>query len=464
MSVSLPVRSDTSNWKVDDRPLNAPATTVFVLIVVYLVMNRVIPDIMVLPIGFSLRPYEVILLLILGAWVVWMVTEPLPFPIGLVGAVGLLLLAILTLAPFLNAPGLSQYQANGFQRGLFRVFLLVALFLASYHVAYRLRYGLKLLGWVVAATVFQSILGIYEFVTKEPVTFMMDFARSVGLIFDPNAIRSELTDIFARYSGELRATATAPHPIVLSAVIALSILIAGVWLVYTDNPRSRKWLIVGAIVLVVSLPVPNSRTGFVMLAVAVVPLSILMVQKLPQLIVWSLAVVFVLGIAFALSPQTPRLLLDSVTRPEQDVNTQQRLERFERVPELLAPRPIVGAGYLTHDPEIQIFDNAYNLGIIEFGILGVVTTIWWFLIVLVRSWGATMWATQREKVLTIAGVAAVLSLLAASATFDAWTFDQYFPTCLVVLGLAVGRSDVVLRRTERWRDPPARSVDSISPT
>jgi O-antigen ligase len=280
---------------------------------------------------------------------------------------------------------------------------------------------------------------------------MFDFARNVGLVFDPNAIRIEQTSIILRESGELRSTTTAPHPIVFSAVIALALLVATVWFVYADRRRTRVLLAVSGIILVLALPVANSRTAFVMLAFATLPLFILLVAELPKLVPMALVLVLALGGAFAISPETPRLLLDSVTRSENDQNTQIRLERFQRLPELLAPRPIVGAGYLTHDPAIQIFDNAYNLGLIEFGILGLILTIWWFLCCLVRSWTATRWARREEMVLPVAGVLTAVGLLAASSTFDAWTFDQYFPTCLVVLGVAVGTSDTILRRRDQHR-------------
>jgi len=441
-------------------PLGIVGRTLFVLTVGYLIMNRVIPDLMVLPVGFSLRPYEVVLVLILGTWLVWVITEPQPFPTGLVGLVGLGLITLLALAPFLNAFGLSEYQANGAERGLFRLFLLAGLFMAAYHLGRRLPYAKKLLAWVIVATVFQALLGLWEFLTKQPVTFMFQFARSVGLIFDPRAIRLERVIAFARETGELRATSTAPHPIVFSAVVALAIIIVVVWIIYSESPRTRRWLAVSGAVLVLALPVANSRTAFVMLGIAAVPLAILMIKEIPKLIPWGLAMLLGLMLAFVLSPQTPRLLLDSITRSGQDQNTQIRLERFQRIPELLAARPIVGAGYLTHDPDIQIFDNAFNLGLIEFGILGLVFTLWWFLSILVRSWTATRWAKRDEKVLPITGALTVIGLLAASSVFDAWTFDQFFPTSLVVLGVAVGTSDVILqRRRAAW----ARSsrLDSV---
>jgi len=332
--------------------------------------------------------------------------------------------------------------------------------MAAYHLGYRLRYAMRLLAWVIAVAVFQAVLGIWEFVTKQPLTFVFDLLRSLGLVFDPNAIRSELTDVFSRQTGELRATTTAPHPIVFSAVIALAVLIAAAWLIYSKNRGTHRWLALSGAILVVSLPVANSRTPFVMLAIATLPLAILMVRELPRIIPWALALLLVLGVAFVISPQTPRLLLDSVTKSAQDQNTQIRIERFERIPELLAPRPIVGAGYLTHDPDIQIFDNAYNLGLIEFGILGLVFTVWWFLIVLVRSWTATRSAKAREKVLPVAGALAAIALLAGSLTFDAWTFDQFFPTCLIVMGLGVGRSDAILRRPHEAHAPDGSVTSS----
>jgi len=459
----LPSVGDPTTTSVRTDTPGVLRRTVFVLMVIYLVMNHAIPDVMVLPIGFSLRPYEIVMMLILVAWAVWLVREPMPFPRGLVGAVGLGLVILLTLAPFLNAPGLSQFQSEGAQRGLVRLFLLAGLFLASYHLSSSLTHAKKLLAWVIGVSLFQGVLGIWEFVTETPLTFMYDLSRSLGLVFDPNAIRDELTDVVLRESGELRATTTAPHPIVLSAVIALAVLITITWIIYTKHARTKRWLILSAVILVLALPVPNSRTAFVMLAAAVIPFFILLVDELPKLVPLALVLLLALSASFIVSPQTPRLLLNSVTRADEDQNTQIRLERFERIPELLAPRPILGAGYLTHDPHIQIFDNAFNLGLIEFGILGLILTVWWFLCCLVRAWSASRWAQPDEKVLPVIGALTIIALLAGSAVFDAWTFDQYFPTCLVVLGASMGVSDVILRRRASERRQGVASRPTMTP-
>jgi len=159
-----------------------------------------------------------------------------------------------------------------------------------------------------------------------------------------------------------------------------------------------------------------------------------------------------MAVAFAISPETPRLLLNSVTNPGEDQNTTVRLERFSRLPELMEDHPFIGAGYLTHDPEIQIFDNAYNKALVEFGVIGFAMLILFFLSALATTWRATSKAQHFEIVLPAVGVVAVLSLFAAGATFDAWTFDQFFPSAMILLGVGLGRSAVILHR-DRSSEP-----------
>jgi O-antigen ligase len=108
--------------------------------------------------------------------------------------------------------------------------------------------------------------------------------------------------------------------------------------------------------------------------------------------------------------------------------------------------PFVGAGYLTHDPGIQYFDNAYGKALVELGVIGFALLILFFLSALVATWGATTKAGEYEIVLPAVGVVAALSLLAAGATFDAWTFDQFFPSALILLGVGLGRSAVIFHR------------------
>lgn len=438
--------TSTAWHDADGIPLDLVGRTVFVLLAIYLVMNRLIPDRFVMPLGISIRPYEIVLVLLSLAWVTWLVVEPKPLPVGMVGLLGAMVFAVVGLAPFLNALSVNRYQANGAERGVFRMFIFAALLLAAFHLAFRVQAGIRVLGWVVAATVLQAVVALYEFVTARAVPVLDALPPSLGLIIDPNGLRGEIEIAYQRLTGEFRAVATAPTPIVLSAVIALSILVVAVWLLHTDSNKQRVWLALAGGVLVLALPVSNSRTGFVMIVAALIPLFVLSLRDVSRMVFWSIPMIGVLLASVAVSPSTPRLILNSFTNPGGDRNTTVRLARFSRVPELLDDRPFLGAGYLTHDPAIQIFDNAYNLWLIELGVVGLTVFLLFLIAALVMCWRATRLAEPRERVLPIVGVIAVISLLAGGATFDAWTFDQFFPTAIILLGLGLGRSAVILHR------------------
>lgn len=218
--------------------------------------------------------------------------------------------------------------------------------------------------------------------------------------------------------------------------------------------KRRPLVLISLALLVFALPVANSRTGFLIVLLSIFPLALLLVRDVPRLIPWSLAGFGMAAVGFFISPRTGRLLLNSFTRPGSDPNTQVRLERFDQVPDLMASDPFIGTGYLTHDPGIQIFDNAYNLAAVEVGIIGVALFVAFFMSVLGRSWAAYRLARDDEKVLVVGGVIAAGALLIGGATFDAWTFDQFFPTALVVMGLAVGTSDSIFRRQRQAKPVP----------
>jgi hypothetical protein len=435
----------TSRW---DTALFLPERVVLILLIAYLVVNRLIADIYVLPIGISLTPSDVVLGLLLVAWMVWMVTAPHPMPPGTLGLFALALFSLLVLAPFIHALDVSKFQAGGAERGLFRLVIFTGLFLASFHLAFRWRSAMVVLGAVVTATSVQALLALWEFQTKAPVAFLQSLPANLGLEVDPRGLRGEVLEVRTRLFGgrELRAATTAPTPIVLSAVIAVSIGVCAVWLLNARTKRGRRFAALALAINVVGLPLANSRTGFVIVAALVIPLLLVLIPHIPRLIMLSLGLVLMLAMAFAVSPATPRLLLNSTTAPSDDPNTQIRLERFQRLPELMSERPVIGAGYLTHDPGIQIFDNAYNLGVIEFGIVGLGVFLSFFLVAINWCRRAVYRAKEPEALLPLAGFIAGLALLVAGATFDAWTFDQFFPMCLILLGVGTGRAAMILRR------------------
>lgn len=440
--------SQPSLWLDQDGvPLDLVGRTMFTVLIAYIIVNRVISDRFVLPFGASIRLHEVVLILLGLIWVVWLVREPRPLPNGMVGLSGLALFAIVGLAPFIHALTATPYQANGAERGLMRLFMYTALFLIAFHLAFRLQTGKALLGWLVAATVWQALFAVYEFVVARHVEFLDSLATSIGLVADPLSIRGAVDSVFERHTGEFRAVGTSPHPIVLSAVIALAILVVGLWLLQSSNARQKRWLAAAAGILLLALPVSNSRTGFFIIALAVVPIAIVMLRQTPRMIMWSIPLLAGFALGAVLSPRTPRLVLNTFLNPGADENTTIRIEQTALLPQLLEERPFVGAGYLTQDPEVVVFDNAFNSWLLEMGVVGLGVLLIFLGAAFVACWRAAARATGSERILPLAGVVAVIALLAGGATFDAWTFDQFFPTALILLGLGVGRSAVILHRS-----------------
>jgi O-antigen ligase len=225
---------------------------------------------------------------------------------------------------------------------------------------------------------------------------------------------------------------------------------------HADSKRVRRFLLVGIGVLLVGIGATSSRTGFVMLAVLGLFIAVASVRQLPRALpLVGILVLGTIGIAVA-APTTPRLILDFFTGRVTDNSVDVRLNRTDSIPELLAERPIVGAGYLTGDPNVVLFDNAYFTQLIELGVLGLALLVAFLLAIMVRCYGALAIAPDSERPLLLAGVIAGISLLVASATYDAFSFDQFLPACVLIMGVGIARADV-LRRADRVSEVAQRS-------
>jgi len=425
----------------------------------YLVLNRLIPDVFVLPVGLSIRPWEPVLGLLALLWFLWLIVEPKPLPRGALGLIALALLVVLVFAYFWNAPGYTEFEMRASRRGLLRVFLYAALFVASYHVATDLRRARRILTLIPILTAIQGIIAIFEFVLKQRAVYLYHMWTALGLIEDPAGDRGFVFGLKERIGGQTRVESTAPHSITLSAVLALGVLLTLLFYLHTSRRRQRRLYALLLVPQVLALPVTNSRTGFFILILAGLGIALLQVRKWPSALPLGLGMAGLMGIAFVISPRTARLLLNTLTQPERDPNIVVRAERAAMVPDLMSERPLIGPGYITTDVSQVLFDNAYYKGLLELGVLGFLLLISFFLMCFARSIGGLSRADPGEHPVLIAGALGALCLLIGGATFDAWTFDQFFPTCLILLGIGVGRADVVLRRQSAISSHQVRPVD-----
>lgn len=412
----------------------------------YLAVNRLIPDVFVLPVGLSIRVWEPVLGLLALLWFLWLIVQPKPLPRGALGLIALALLFVLVLAYFWNAPGYTEFEMRASRRGLLRVLLYSALFIASYHIATSLRRSRRILTLISVLTAIQGTIAIFEFVFKQRAVFLYQLWTGLGLIEDPDGVRGFSEDLKARPTGLTKVESTAPHPITLSAMLAMGVLLTLVLYLHAPTRRQKRLFAALLVPQVLALPVANSRTGFFILILAGVGIGLLQVRKWPSALPLGLAVTALMAIAFMISSRTARLLLDSLTRPGQDPNIVVRLTRAEMVPDLMSERPLIGPGYITTDVSQVLFDNAYYKGLLELGVLGFLLFLSFILLCFARSVGGLSRADPGEQPVVLVGALGVLCLLFGGATFDAWTFDQFFPTCLILLGIGAGRADMVLRR------------------
>jgi O-antigen ligase len=204
-----------------------------------------------------------------------------------------------------------------------------------------------------------------------------------------------------------------------------------------------------------ALGTASSRTGFLLIAVLALVIGIVQVRRVPRSL--PLVAMLMLGAAAmaVVAPGTPRLILNFFTGQDTDHNTEVRVSKIAALPELLERRPAIGAGYLTSDPSVIIFDNSYFTELVELGVLGLLLLIAFLLVVTFRPFGVLAIAPREEHALLLAGVLGGISLLVVSATFDVLSFDQFLPMTLLLMAIGLARSDVV-RRAER--DPAKTST------
>jgi hypothetical protein len=432
------------------------ASLTYGLIVIYLVASRLIDDLYTVPVGLSLHPTDIILALLLGIWLLWMFTDPQPFPLGAASVLGVAVVASFLIAPFINALDMSEFEVNGSDTGLVRAVLYAGLFTASYHLAASRRRAIQLLVMTVAVTMFQALLAIYEQLVGEPLTLFGTIWQGIGLEIDPKGGRGAVVALQQRLTGELRASATAPHPLVLAGLLAVGIGVCLAFYLHTDSRRVRGWLLVAFAVQLLAIGATNQRTGFVVLAAIGVVMLFTQMGKLPSTLPLIGAAVMGAVAVAVVSPSTPRLILNFVTGQQTDHNVAVRTGKYEIFPQLLERRPFFGAGYATGDPELVTFDNGYLTGFVELGIIGFGLFLGFLLVVMGRSLGAMHRAPRADQPIMLAAVLATITFFTTMATFDVMSFSQLFPAVLIVMAIGLARADA-LHRSERSEMTPSAS-------
>ena len=364
---------------------------------------------------------------------------------GPTAILGVVVLAVIFAAPLINDAYLAGYQADAVERGgMFTIFY-AALFLASYYVGQRLDLARRVIGLVIGLTAVQALLAIYEHFTSAYITQVWPFLSLGFLDFDPGL--GGRTFVFGTFrAGGFRPAATAPHPLVLSALIGLGLLLAIAFFAGAKKRSVRIWLGAAILLDVYALLIGHTRTGILIAGVGGIVAVAFAFRKAPREIV-SVVLAGVIGLQVAVlaAPKSARVTLNLFTRISGDTSFQGRLQDYSYVPILISRHPILGLGYFTHSPRVLLLDNSYFGTLIELGVVGGLLVFAFFIALTLKPIHSFGEASRQDAAVLLSGILAGMSLLLGMATFDAVKFAQFMPTILVILALASARVDVHAR-------------------
>jgi O-antigen ligase len=263
------------------------------------------------------------------------------------------------------ALGFSSFQIDGAERAMVLLAIYTGLFLAGYWVARWERTGSTLLKVVVALSTWQALLAFYEWQAGTDLVASWGIWSMIGLGTDSVARGGNL-----RASGLFRPSATTAHPIVLSGLIATAIAVAAILYLRETSPKSRRRMLMAMAPLAVGLLVVNARTGFVVMVVVTLAIVASQLRRLPRFLPLAVAAMMAFTVGGILSPDAVRSSLNLFWNASEDNSVNVRVERLADLPDLISQEPVLGSGWLTNDPKVYLFDNAYTHALLELGIVG----------------------------------------------------------------------------------------------
>jgi O-antigen ligase len=411
-----------------------PGFSSVTLFTAYLVLLLLIPSNLVFaPMGGVGTPANIVALGILLWYVVsWIVGRVVPSGAGRPVRISMFIFALAVLASFVAAMtrSITELEILSADRGLILIVAFAALVvvasqtIVSYERLDTLLRRAVALGSVVAA------IGIAEFYTGLNIT---NYIHIPGLspAVDVNTLLSR--------NGFNRPSSTATQPIEFGVVMAMLLPFA---LQQAFDPtrigRFRKWAPV--LLLFFAIPMSLSRSGIVGLAIAL--LWIIPTWPPPRRKpAW---VVLLIGIA-SLKVVAPGLIGTFLEyfgglsgSSNSDVSISTRTADYAAAFRYIAERPLFGRGFSTFLPELYRYtDNTYLLGLVEFGIVGVLSLlIVYFAGIHCAAAGRRLTQDQRQRELGQALTASIMVAVVSSATFDALTFPMFSGLLFLIIGCA----------------------------
>ena len=281
-----------------------------------------------------------------------------------------------------------------------------------------------------------------------------DLANLIGQSVPGFSYNGSLGGIQGR-GGLNRVPGTTLHPIELGAVTAVLLPIA-VTLALTDRTRSRVQRFVPLLLLSLCIPVSVSRSAILAIVVAFVVFvtQISALRRAAALATLPFAVVGVFLTIPGLIKTLSSFFLNSGT----DTSVSTRTDDYPLVESLVRAHPWFGQGGGTYLPTdlLTILDNTYLKWVVEFGLVGLVVMIVFYMgLPVMTAVVARKRARTEQTSLLAAAFAAGLSAAAVSAvTFDSLAFPTLACTQALVVGILGALWQVIAQDNRAAGDEP----------
>ena len=429
---------------------------------------------------FQLEPYRVVAGLLLVGWVIALAVDPRVRARATRFELPLLVIACATLGSEVANPGRVATYTSFVLKA---IWLLACFILFCYLMVSVVRSRAVVERLITVLVSAGTIVALGAIVQRRAGFNVFDHLHPILPLFHYNPSAAQNVEI---RGGNLRASASAGHPIELSTVMAMLVPFA-IYLAISRRQR-RWWLAVTALLLADFTG--GSRTGVIGLLVilgiflwlrprqtarcwpAIFPLIVILHFSAPGAIGSVIEGFFPKGGVVKQQSET-------FIGPGGKVEYANRLSRVgPELHEFSLHNPLVGIGYGTRVVgKASVADNAIILDdqwldtLLETGLLGVLGWLWLFLLVIRRlGTRAKLERDTRRGWLPVALAASVATFASSMLFYDAFSFDMGACVAFVVIALAAivlreapGRSEVEAEPVPDDRDRPSYGRPSLVP-
>lgn len=283
-----------------------------------------------------------------------------------------------------------------------------------------------LLQVVVVAAAISALVALAQYVKP------FDLA---SLIQMPGTVAREAGGMGSR-GGFTRVNGATDHPIEFSVITGavLPLAIHTARFAADGLRRFALWVVVG--VLALAVPMAVSRSGVVVVAVALIVYAAALNfrQRVTLLVVAVASGALLRAVIPGLLGTVTSIFASAATDP----SVSGRTDDYVVIGQLFRHSPVLGMGLGTFRPEVYFFlDNAYLLAAVEGGLLLVSAVAVFFVLGVASARGAALRARDDEhRSRSQALTASIAAIALAAFFFDLFSFGQVTLLCFLLVGAA----------------------------